>query len=91
MPKVKLFNMQGKKVGEVSLSDSVFGIEPNLNVLHEVVVNQLANKRQGTQSALTRAEVSGALVMQDKVLLVRHSGAMVVWYLRQSLGIIGTL
>ena len=59
MPKVKLFNMQGKKVGEVSLSDSVFGIEPNLNVLHEVVVNQLANKRQGTQSALTRAEVSG--------------------------------
>ena len=59
MPKVKLFNMQGETVGEVNLSDSVFGIEPNMTVLHEVVVNQLANKRQGTQSALTRAEVSG--------------------------------
>ena len=59
MPKAKLFNMQGETVGEVSLSDSVFGIEPNVTVLHEVVVNQLANKRQGTQSALTRSEVSG--------------------------------
>ena len=59
MPKVKLFNMQGETVGEVSLSDSVFGIEPNVTVLHEVVVNQLANKRRGTQSALTRSEVSG--------------------------------
>lgn len=59
MPKLKLFNMQGETVGEVELSDSVFGIEPNVTVLHEVVVNQLANKRQGTQSALTRAEVSG--------------------------------
>ncbi len=59
MPKVKVFNMQGEVVGELSLSDAVFGIEPNVNVMHEVVVNQLANKRQGTQSALTRAEVSG--------------------------------
>ena len=59
MPKVKVFSMQGEVVGELSLSDAVFGIEPNVNVMHEVVVNQLANKRQGTQSALTRAEVSG--------------------------------
>jgi len=59
MPKLKVFNMKGETVGEIELKDSIFGIEPNVPVMHEVVVNQLANRRQGTQSALTRAEVSG--------------------------------
>ena len=59
MPNVEVLNMSGSKVGEVSLSDAVFGIEPNQAVVHEAVKNHLANLRQGTQSALTRAEVSG--------------------------------
>ncbi len=59
MPKAIMVNMTGKKVGEVDLSDAVFGIEPNEAVVHESVKNHLANRRQGTQSALTRAEVSG--------------------------------
>ena len=59
MPKVAVLDMTGKEVGTVELSDSVFGIKPNVSVMHDVVVNHLANKRQGTQSALTRSEVSG--------------------------------
>ncbi len=59
MPNANLFNMAGQKVGEIELSEAVFGIEPNQAVVHEVVKNHLANCRQGTQSALTRAEVSG--------------------------------
>ena len=59
MPKAILVNMAGAQVGEVELSEAVFGIEPNQAVVHEVVKNHLANCRQGTQSALTRAEVSG--------------------------------
>ena len=59
MPKAILVNMAGNQVGEVELSEAVFGIEPNEAVVHEVVKNHLANCRQGTQSALTRAEVSG--------------------------------
>jgi large subunit ribosomal protein L4 len=59
MPKVALYNMDAKVVGEVELSDAVFGVELNPEVMHQVVKMQLANKRQGTQSALTRAEVSG--------------------------------
>ena len=55
----KVFDMAGKQVGEIELSDAVFGIEPNKAVVHDVVKNHLANCRQGTQSALTRAEVSG--------------------------------
>ena len=55
----KVFDMAGKQVGEITLSDAVFGIEPNEAVVHDVVKNHLANCRQGTQSALTRAEVSG--------------------------------
>ena len=55
----KVLNMAGTQVGEVELSSSIFGIEPNMAVVHEVVKNHLANCRQGTQSALTRAEVSG--------------------------------
>ena len=59
MPKATVVDMTGKKVGEVELSEAVFGIEPNQNVVHDVVKNHLANCRQGTQSSLTRAEVSG--------------------------------
>jgi large subunit ribosomal protein L4 len=56
---VKVLNMAGSEVGEVELNASIFGITPNMHVVHEVVKNHLANCRQGTQSALTRAEVSG--------------------------------
>jgi len=56
---MKVLNMTGAEVGTVELSDAIFGIEPNEAVVHEVVKNHLANCRQGTQSALTRAEVSG--------------------------------
>ena len=59
MPKANVFNMAGQQVGEIELSEAVFGIEPNQVVVHEVVKNHLANCRRGTQSALTRAEVSG--------------------------------
>ena len=59
MSTIKVVSMAGRKTGEVELSDAVFGIEPNMAVVHEVVKNHLANCRQGTQSALTRAEVSG--------------------------------
>ena len=55
----KVFDMAGKQVGEIELSDAIFGIEPNEAVVQDVVKNHLANCRQGTQSALTRAEVSG--------------------------------
>ena len=59
MSAIKVLNMTGAEVGTVELNDSIFGIEPNTAVVHEVVKNHLANCRQGTQSALTRAEVSG--------------------------------
>lgn len=59
MPKVDLLNMGGQRVGEIELDDNVFGVEVNEAVLHQVVKAQLANKRQGTQSAKTRAEVRG--------------------------------
>ena len=59
MSTIKVLNMAGAEVGTVELNDAVFGIEPNTVVVHEVVKNHLANCRQGTQSALTRAEVSG--------------------------------
>ena len=55
----KVYNMAGNVVGEIELSDAVFGVEVNESVVHDVVKNHLANCRQGTQSALTRAEVSG--------------------------------
>ena len=59
MPKVDVYNMQGKKVSDVELNEAVFGIEPNETVVHSVLVNYLANQRQGTQSTKTRAEVRG--------------------------------
>ena len=59
MSTIKVLNMAGQQIGEIELSEGIFGIEPNEAVVHEVVKNHLANCRQGTQSALTRAEVSG--------------------------------
>ena len=59
MPRVDLLNMEGKKVGDIELSDAIFAIDVNEDVMHEVVVNYLANQRQGTQSTKTRSEVAG--------------------------------
>ena len=59
MPSIKVLNMKGEQAGTMELADSVFGIEPNTAAMHAVVVNYLANQRQGTQSALTRTEVAG--------------------------------
>ena len=59
MPKVALYNMEGANVGEIELSDAIFASEVNKNVLHQVVVNYLANQRQGKQSKKTRTEVRG--------------------------------
>lgn len=59
MPNVAVLDMAGKEVSTIELSDAIFGIEPNAAVMHHMVVNYLANQRQGTQSTLTRAEVSG--------------------------------
>ena len=59
MLKTNVYDMSGKLVGEIELSEAIFGVTPNEAVVHDVVKNHLANKRQGTQSALTRAEVSG--------------------------------
>ena len=58
MPKANVFNMAGEKIGEIELSEAIFGIEPNKSVLHDSVKNHLANSRQGTQSAPTKGEVS---------------------------------
>ncbi len=59
MAKIEVLNVQGKKVKDLDLDDKVFAIKPNTNVIHETVVNYLANQRQGTQSTKTRSEVSG--------------------------------
>ena len=59
MPNIAVLDMAGKNVGEITLSDAIFGITPNAAVMHAAVINYLANQRQGTQSTLTRTEVSG--------------------------------
>ena len=59
MPKVDVYNIEGKKIETIELNDEIFGIKPNKTVVHSVLVNYLANQRQGTQSTKTRAEVSG--------------------------------
>lgn len=83
MPNIAVVDMAGKSVGEITLSDAVFGIKPNAAVMHAAVVNYLANKRQGTQSTLTRTEVSGGgksrgdrrvPVTQDRALPELRSG-----------------
>lgn len=93
MPTVDLFNREGQKVGDIQLSENVFAVEVNESVLHQVVVAQLANKRQGTQSTKTRAEVSGVeenlgdkkeQVEQDKDQQELHNGFMVVLFLHQN-------
>ena len=91
MPKVDILNMEGSVVDSLELNDAVFGIEPNHSALHQVVKAQLANKRQGTQSALTRSEVSGggikpwvrkALAVPAKDPPAARSGVMAALYLR---------
>ena len=59
MPKIDVYNIEGKKVSEVELKEEIFGIEPNEAVVHSVLVNFLANQRQGTQNTKTRSEVRG--------------------------------
>ena len=59
MPKIDVYDIKGKKVSDVELAENIFGIEPNTAIVHSVLVNYLANQRQGTQSTKTRAEVSG--------------------------------
>ena len=81
MPTVAVFDMTGKKTGEMELNAAVFGIEPNMTVVHAAVKNYLANQRQGTQSTLTRAEVRGvrrAPAVLVRVLSALRSGPMVV-------------
>ena len=96
MSTMKVLNMAGAEVGTVELNDAIFGIEPNQTVVHEVVKNHLANCRQGTQSALTRAEVSGggrkpwrqkAPAMRDRVPPVLPSGLTAASCLPPSPGI----
>ena len=70
MPTVAVFDMAGKEIEKIELNEAVFGIEPNVAVMHDVVKNILANRRQGTQSALTRAEVSGGVVADGVVAVV---------------------
>ena len=82
MPKINVVDMAGKVVSELELNENVFGIEPNKTAMHSVVVNYLANQRQGTQSTLTRTEVSGGdrrvPVTQDRVPQDLLSGDTVV-------------
>ena len=59
MPKIDVYDIKGKKVSDVELAESIFGIEPKESIVHSVLVNYLANQRQGTQSTKTRAEVRG--------------------------------
>jgi large subunit ribosomal protein L4 len=75
MPKVGLYNISGSQVGEIELSENIFGAEINKEAMHQVVVNLLANRRQGTQSAKTRAEVRGGGIKpwkQKKTGRARH-------------------
>ena len=67
MPKVALYNMEGSQVGDIELNDGIFAVEVNQNAVHAVVVNHLANVRQGTQSTKTRAEVSGGRSEERRV------------------------
>ena len=93
MANVSVYNIEGKEVGSIELNDAVFGVEVNEHLVHMAVVNQLANNRQGTQSAKTRSEVSGGgrkpwrqkgTGHARQVLQDLHSGQAVVLYLHQS-------
>jgi hypothetical protein len=100
MPNIAVVDMAGKNVGEITLSDAIFGIAPNAVVMHMAVVNYLANQRQGTQSTLTRTEVSGGgkkpwrqrvQATQDRALPEHLSGDTVVLFTHPSREIILTL
>ena len=85
MPKVVLYNQSGSQVGELELSNNVFGVEDNQQAIYDTVVAERAAMRQGTQKAKTRSEVSGGgrkkvQVVQDKVQFVLHNGVVVVLY-----------
>ena len=92
MSKVSVYNMEGQQVGELELNDAVFGVEINEHLVNQAVKLQLANKRQGTQSAKTRSEVSGGgrkpWKQKGTVQQELHSGQAVVLYLLQSQEII---
>ena len=97
MATVSVYNIEGKEVDKLELNDSVFGVEINEHLVHMAVVAQLANKRQGTQSAKTRAEVSGGgrkpwrqkgTGHARQVLTDLHNGQVVELYLLQSQEII---
>jgi len=83
MPSTTVYNMAGEAIEELELSEQVFGVTPNVAVLHQVVTAQLVNRRQGNASTKTRAEVSGGReqVAPAREARVRHSSAMVVPYL----------
>ena len=92
MANVSVYNIEGKEVGKIDLSDAVFGVEVNEHLVHMAVVSQLANNRQGTQKAKTRSEVSGGgrkpwrqkgTVMQDRDLQELHSGQAAELYSHQ--------
>ena len=96
MAKVSVFDMTGQQVSEIELADAVFGITPNESAMHAMVVNYLANQRQGTQSTLFVAAVEShgdrrVLDMQDRVLSVLRSGHTVVLLWVRSREIIGML
>lgn len=83
MPKIDVYDIEGKKVNDVELNEDIFGIIPNEELVHSVIVNYLANQRQGTQSTKTRAEVSVVeenhgdkkeQVEQDKEVSELHNG-----------------
>ena len=78
MANVAVYNIEGKEVGTIDLNDAVFGVEVNEHLVHMAVVQQLANKRQGTQKAKTRSEVSGG---GRRDLQELRSGQVVEWYL----------
>ena len=87
MANVSVFNMEGNEVGTMELNDAIFGAKVNEHLVHLAVVSQLANKRQGTQKAKTRSEVSGGgrkpwrqPVMQDRVQQELRSGQAAEWY-----------
>ena len=96
MANVSVYNIEGKEVGKIDLSDAVFGVEVNEHLVHMAVVSQLANNRQGTQKAKTRSEVSGGgrkpwrqkPVMQDRDPQELHSGQAAELYSHQFRGII---
>ena len=93
MAKVSVFDMTGQQVSEIELADAVFGITPNESAMHAMVVNYLANQRQGTQSTLTRSEVRGGgrKPWRQRVLSVLRSGHTVVSLWARSREITGML